>query len=336
MVLKILKYAAGGILALLVILLVVLQVGSWVSMDRELTHTTASEDLPQFTQTSGTGLVNISANNMTFRARIAGFDGDLDKPVMILLHGFPVTSAMWLGLIEPLADSGLRVVAFDQRGYSTGARPGAVEAYEIGNLTSDVFAVADAVGAERFHLAGHDWGAAVGWATVMTRPDRVISWTGLSIAHPEAFQQALANDPDQQARSGYFAFFRTPWLPETAFTFNDLALLRGLYFGMGPEKTDEYIGVFKEPGALEAGLNWYRAMAQGPGEVDASTTDVSTPTLFIWGNEDQAVGRAAIDAMSEFMKGPYRNVELNAGHWMMVDDQPRIVEEVVAHVSHHR
>ena len=329
---KFIKFGLIAIVGLLILLVVVLQVGSYLSLDRDFQHTEASLTLPSLAPDSGMGLVTINAAEMSFRARVAGFDGDVDKPLVILLHGFPVTSAMWIDLMQPLADEGFRVVAFDQRGYSPGARPEDIDAYRVRLLTDDVFAVADAVGAERFHLVGHDWGAAVGWSVVMSQPQRLISWTGLSIAHPQAFQEALENDPDQQARSGYFAFFQTPWLPETVFTFNGLGLLRGAYQGMSDEKIEEYMAVFSEPGAMSAGLNWYRAMTQGLQSDSVSSSDINTPTLFIWGNRDGAVGRAAIDAMEEYMKGPYHNIELDAGHWLFVDHKQRVVDSVVAHV----
>ena len=70
--------------------------------------------------------------------------------------------------------------------------------------------VADTIGAEEFHLIGHDWGAVVGWSAVLTNPSRITSWTALSIAHPAAFGAALRDDPDQQARSSYCCFFSNP------------------------------------------------------------------------------------------------------------------------------
>ena len=311
----------------------ILIVGAQMSLDRDFTHTRSVEALGPFSPAVAEGLVTIAANGMEFRARVAGFDGDGDKPVGILLHGFPVTSAMWNALIDPLAQLGLRVVAFDQRGYSPGARPEGVEAYTTDKLIDDVLAVADAVGAPQFHLIGHDWGAGVGWGVVLNAPERVASWTGLSIAHPAAFSQALQDDPDQQARSGYFALFQTPWVPETLFTFNQLAVLKGLYQIMPADAVEEYVQVFSEPGGLTAALNWYRAMGVSLVDTGDLSNDVETPTLFIWGNQDGAVGRVAIDAMAQFMKGPYRNVELDAGHWLIAEKRAQVVEEVVSHLA---
>src|ERR1700759_3734217 len=79
---------------------------------------------------------------------------------VILLHGFPQDRRCWDGAGAALAGDGYRVLAPDLRGYSPGARPAARSAYRTSELAADVLTLADAAGAVRFHLAGHDWGAA--------------------------------------------------------------------------------------------------------------------------------------------------------------------------------
>ena len=255
MALKVIKYLFLGVFLLLTLLLVIFVTGSKVSMDSDFSHTNATNDLPKFSPTIGNGIVNITIGDMTFRTRIAGFNGDPSKEVVILLHGFPVTSAMWVDLTGPLEEAGYRVIAFDQRGYSPLARPETLNSYIISKLTNDVFEVADTIGAEEFHLIGHDWGAVVGWSAVLSNPSRITSWTALSLPHPAAFGAALADDPDQQDRSSYVYFFQTPWLPETVFSFNNFSLLKTLLGGMSDEKMKEYINVFSEPGAMTSALN---------------------------------------------------------------------------------
>ena len=335
MTLRIFKYLFLGVFLLLILLLLILVAGSKKSMDSNFSHTNATKDLPKFSPNIDNGIVNISVGDMTFRARIAGFNGDLSKKVVILLHGFPVTSAMWVDLIEPLEEAGYRVVAFDQRGYSPLARPEILDSYIISKLTNDVFEVADTIGAEEFHLIGHDWGAVVGWSAVLSNPSRITSWTALSFPHPAAFSAALLDDTDQQERSSYVAFFQTPWLPETVFSFNNFSLLKTLFEGMSEEKMKEYINVFSEPGALTSALNWYRALGDnGLSNLDSiDSLEVKTSTLFLWGNQDPSVGRVAVDRMAEFMKGPYTNIELEADHWLFVDKPERIISEILIHIE---
>src|SRR4051812_2592536 len=98
---------------------------------------------------------------MTF---LAYAHGPADGRPVLLLHGFPETSTCWRRVMESLAAAGYRAVAVDQRGYSPGARPTGVAAYEITELVDDVVGWLDALGLDRVDLVGHDWGAAVGWA----------------------------------------------------------------------------------------------------------------------------------------------------------------------------
>ena len=331
MILKIVKWLVLTVIVLVLGIITVVGVGSAMSLDRDYTHTTKTEALPFLSDEVPNGIVRIKANGYEFRARVAGLNRD--AATVILLHGFPVTSAMWLPIISPLANAGYRVIAFDQRGYSPGARPEELSAYVIPNLVTDVIAVADAVGAKKFHLIGHDWGSAVGWSTVMRHPDRILSWTGLSIAHPVAFIEALQNDPDQQARSSYFALFTTPYLPEALFTFNDLALLKLGYEGMSAEQQQEYYEVFSEPQALTSALNWYRQMNASRATGAELSPTINTPTLFIWGNNDQAVGRAAVEGQVKYIEGPYREIELDGGHWLLTSHSTRILPALLAHLG---
>jgi pimeloyl-ACP methyl ester carboxylesterase len=329
-IIKFVKWLLIALALTLAAIALVLEIGSRMSMDTDYTHTSATRALPEFSTDSPSGLVRIATDGLEFRARVAGFDtaDSRERPAVILLHGFPVTSAMWDPLIKPLTEAGYRVLAFDQRGYSPGARPGDVADYTVEQLVNDVIAVADAAGLEQFHLVGHDWGAIVGWGTVMTYPQRVLSWSALSIAHPAAFSEAQRTDPDQRSRSRYIMLFATPWLPEALFSFKDFALLKSIWSNMPDSARAEYLEVFAEPGALSAAFNWYRAMVGGFDSDGALATEVTTPTLFIWGNEDIAAGRWAVDAQAQYMAGRYEFIELDAGHWLM-EDHPRVVTEAI-------
>ena len=279
----------------------------------------------------------IEANGLVFRARFAGAEGSSGEPV-ILLHGFPETCIMWAGLMGRLGDEGYRCFAPDQRGYSPGARPSGVEDYEYRELVSDIMALADALGYARFHLIGHDWGSAIGWAMLLLHPDRVRSWTAMSVPHMDAFASAIADDPDQRKRSQYMAFFMIPEKPERSLAADDFAVMRSLWSSIPEEQVEEYLSVFSKPGALTAVLNWYRANAvllekrrEGP-----KFGAVQRPTLIIWGNQDIAIGRVAVEQTAQHMKGPYRLVELNAGHWLVQEEPERVHEEILTHLRSNR
>lgn len=307
-------------------------ISSRLAMDSEFTHTAATAKLPLIDSYASDGIVRIPVGAFEYRARVAGLDNEAGETV-ILLHGFPVTSAMWEPLMQPLADAGYRAIAFDQRGYSPGARPEEESAYATQTITADVLKLVDALEAAKFHLIGHDWGAAIGWNTVINHPQRVLSWTGLSIAHPIAFADALQNDPDQQSRSGYFALFTTPGLPEVLFTFADFTALKAMFAPMPETHLNEYLQVFGEPGALTAALNWYRQMGENLLGVESPNPIIETPTLFIWGNNDPSAGRVAVEGQEQYMKGPYEFIELDGEHWLMETHAQTIVPAVIKHLQ---
>ena len=103
---------------------------------------------------------------------------------------------------------------------------------------------------------------------------------------------------------------------------------------MRADKMQDYIKVFSEPGALTAALNWYRAMLDADATATTNqNTDVSVPTLFIWGNQDGAVGRRSTELMADYMRGPYSILELDAGHWLLSDLPEQVIAPVLAHIQ---
>ena len=91
----------------------------------------------------------IEIDSYTFDVRTSGDEGE----VVVLLHGFPETSHMWIPLLEHLGANGYRAIAPDLRGYSRGARPEGAENYSYPAMADDVLGIAEALGRERFHLA---------------------------------------------------------------------------------------------------------------------------------------------------------------------------------------
>jgi pimeloyl-ACP methyl ester carboxylesterase len=273
-----------------------------------------------------------------FRARGWVFDGWVAGPPagepVLLLHGFPQTSACWTGVAGALAATGYRVVAFDQRGYSPDARPGRVRDYRMPQLVADALAVAELAGPGRFHLVGHDWGGAVAWSLAGRHPDRVATLTVLSTPHPQAFAAALWSS-GQLLRSAYVGFFRVPRLPELvlgAWRQRGLRLLLARS-GLGPEWVDAYARALAGPGALSAALAWYRAA----GRRSLRTPPVTVPTRYVWGEGDPALGRRAATATARWAAGPYRfDVLRGAGHWLPEHHARALAGLLLEHLRHPR
>jgi len=250
------------------------------------------------------------AEGLVFDALVAGPD---DGDLVLLLHGFPQSAAMWRTQLEVLAGAGYHAVAFDQRGYSAGARPEGVEAYRIAHLVDDALGVANHFGAEQFAVVGHDWGAVVAWHLAAHYPERVTSLVALSVPHPVAFAVALASPAgDQRERSSYISFFRQPEVAEDALLSGALGLM--LRASGYPGDVEERVRALSEPGALTAALNWYRAVDFTlVREVGA----ITVPTLYVWSTGDVALGREGAEGTATYVTGPYRfEVMDGVSHWI--------------------
>ena len=305
---------------------------SWqVALDRDFEYTRETSELPLY-PAQRQGLVRVPARGMAFRTRIEGLDRP--GPAIVMLHGFPETSIMWKPLIEKARAAGMAAIAFDQRGYSPGARPQSVDAYVVSELVEDVFSLADALGLDAFHLVGHDWGAVVAWSAAMARHPRLASVTSLSIPHIAAFAEVLRDDPEQQRRSRYMAVFRTPVLAEYLFGALNMRLLKAMHGENRGEALDEYVRVFSEPGAMTAALNWYRASTPvSPEDVARQVTPaIQVPALFIGGIQDPAVAPAGIKAQNKYIAGPFESHMRDAGHWLMAEDTEFVVNTIIKFV----
>lgn len=236
--------------------------------------------------------------------------GPLDADVVVLLHGFPQGPSAYDQVAPLLHAAGLRTLAPTQRGYAPGARPRERRAYTTAETTADVVALLDTAGVDRAHIVGHDWGGAPAWAMAAWHPERVSSVTVLSTPHPAAMAAAFRSSL-QGVRSSYIALFQLPAVPE-------LVLARVLptmlaRSGLPRAYVERYVTSMSEPGALSAALRWYRGI---PFSIRPGVGRVQVPTTYVWGRHDVALGRDAAERTAAWVSGPYRFVEVDAGHWL--------------------
>jgi pimeloyl-ACP methyl ester carboxylesterase len=271
--------------------------------------------------------------------RVNGLDFNLaeacDGPPVLLLHGFPDSWRLWRHQISALADAGHRVIAPDLRGFGDSAKPEAVEAYRMRALVTDVVGVLDALGVERADVAGHDWGASLAWVLGMFVPDRVSRLAAVSVGHPRAYAAAGL---EQWRASWYMLWFQFPGVAERELRADDWAFFRrwawnGAAPGQDPD-ADRQVAGLSRPGALTAGLNWYRAnvdpasfVADGEG---SSLPPVSCPTMGIWTSDDFALTEAQMIGSERFVTGPWRYVRLDGvDHWVPVHAPERLSQLLV-------
>jgi pimeloyl-ACP methyl ester carboxylesterase len=242
---------------------------------------------------------------LTFDALVAGETG---APLVLLLHGFAESMHCWRAQIRALTDAGYRAIAPSQRGYSPGARPDTADTanYHIDRLMDDAMAIAAASGyaGQRFHLVGHDWGGSIAWALADRFPERLASLTVLSRPHPNAFNRALQiPDGDQAHRSRHHKAFLEPGAADVVLA-DDAKWLRERLAAAGVPAAaiEQHLSVLGNKEAMEAALAWYRAR----GAIRSPLGMIGVPTLYIWGDADDTVGRVAAEATADFVSAPYR------------------------------
>jgi pimeloyl-ACP methyl ester carboxylesterase len=268
------------------------------------------------------------APHLTFDALVAGERG---APPVLLLHGFAESMHCWRPQVAALADAGYRAVAPSQRGYSPGARPDTSDTANshIELLMDDAMAIvaASGYGDRRFHLVGHDWGGSIAWALADRFPERLTSLTVLSRPHPNAFNRALQMpDGDQAQRSRHHKAFLEPGAADLVLADNAKWLReRWIAAGVPAAAIEQHIAVLGNKAAMEAALAWYRAR----GAIRSPLGPIRVPTLYIWGDADDTVGRIAAEGTQDFVAAPYRfEVLPGAGHFA-ADQMPDRVSKLI-------
>lgn len=254
--------------------------------------------------------------------------GPVDGTPIVLLHGFPQRASAWGEVASHLHEAGFRTFAVDQRGYSPGARPRSRFAYSFRALVADVVALIDELGGSA-HIAGHDLGAAVGWALAARHPERVRSLTAVSVGHPRAFLRAVLTS-EQARRSYYIAIFQIPLLPERALSKQGARGERNLReTGMADEHLDQFRRDIVGDGALRGGLNWYRSF---PLIAPKDLGRVTVPSTLVWTDDDAALGRRMAELTPNYVTGPYELVEISGSHWLLEEHPDAVAEAIIKRV----
>jgi pimeloyl-ACP methyl ester carboxylesterase len=256
--------------------------------------------------------------------------GPADGELVLLLHGFPQTGTCWHDALNALADAGYRAVAPNQRGYSEGARPEGVEAYRVTELSADVLAIAAALGRDRFHIAGHDWGGSVAWAVAGDHPQAVASLTAVSTPHTAALRQALRG-PQQRVRMAYVPVLRLPLIPESLIDAAGGIVAESLLTatGLSPAHAHRDVVALRSVGPTGP-LNWYRAIGTERGH----SAPVAVPVLHVWGDRDPVFTREATELTAQYCTGEYHLLELEGGsHWIPDEHWSDVADLFLEHLA---
>jgi NAD(P)-dependent dehydrogenase (short-subunit alcohol dehydrogenase family)/pimeloyl-ACP methyl ester carboxylesterase len=276
---------------------------------------------------AGSGLMlagerHITSDGVELAVREAG---DTDRPTVVLIHGYPDTSALWAPVVERL-ESWYHVATYDVRGAGASSTPRGPNAYSLEHLVADLGVVIDAVSpGNPVHLVGHDWGSIQGWEAVTTSRlrGRIKSFTsisGPSVDHAGNWLRAklragrIGQLLRQVASSWYIAAFD---IPGAGRLLSRLAPRRGL-----------------DPRTVRNGVGMYRASMRSR-LLDPQERRTSLPVQVIIPTRDPFVSPALLDGIEKIAPNLWRR-RVRAGHWVQKshpDLVARWISEFVDHIE---
>lgn len=222
-----------------------------------------------------------------------------DGPPILLLHGYPQTSAMWHRVAPALAQD-YSVVCADLRGYGRSHKPvtdSTHAPYSKRATATDLTQLMAALGHRRFLIGAHDRGARVAHRLAADHPDSVIALAALDIAPT----REMYRDGDSAFAQTYWHWY---WLTQP-YPFPEMMIepVSDSYWlakcgagsaGLTPfarQALDEYLTCFRDPAVIHASCEDYRAaITIDRDHDDAETAPLSVPVLALWG-KDGAIER---------------------------------------------
>lgn len=279
--------------------------------------------------------------------------GNETAPLIIFLHGFPEYWYAWGHYLPHFANLGFHVVAPDMRGFNQSDKPQDRKAYDIKFLVNDIKNLIKSFNKEKAIIVGHDWGGAVTWDLALMYPEVCESIIVLNCPHRGAYAKNIRKNPwlnlKQTLRSWYIYFFQIPWLPEFALKCCNFKWARYNFLGwvvyknsFSPERIEKYINALAIPGALTAGLNYYRANVSGDYGKDIIKASlglkkfekIKVPTLLIWAENDMALEKGLTYEMEEFFENRFELKYIpNCSHWVHLEMPEKVMELIEGFIN---
>ena len=223
---------------------------------------------------------SFEVNGATINARVSKTAlGAVQKPALLLLHGFPQSHVMWHRVAQQLAKDYFLVLP-DLRGYGDSSKtPGLPDHsnYSKRNMAHDMALVMEALGIDNFYLCGHDRGGRVAHRLALDHAERVKKLCVIDIAPTlDMYDGTTLNAPYMEFARAYYHWFHMlqpaplPEImmganhPETAKAYLHAKLGGWGSAGLGyiePQALREYERCFCNAEALHTACEDYRASA---------------------------------------------------------------------------
>jgi haloacetate dehalogenase len=279
------------------------------------------------------------AEDVELRVRTGG-----QGPAVVLLHGHPRTHTTWHRVAPLLVAAGLSVVCPDLRGYGQSTAPAPLPDHSQASkraMATDVVALMDHLGHERFAVVGHDRGSYVAFRMAMDYPDRV---SQLVVLDSVPIGEALARADARFAQAWWHWFFLAqPSKPERVINADPDAWYGAgpeLERAMGAENYSDYRAAIRDPSVVLAMIEDYRAGLGVDRAADDADRDearrISCPALVAWSTRDdmKTLYGDVLDVWRPWTNN-LSGLAITSGHHMAEQAPHDLAEAIINHIHHH-
>jgi pimeloyl-ACP methyl ester carboxylesterase len=259
--------------------------------------------------------------------------GPEDAEPLVLLAGYPESWFAWRKVM-PLLAGRYRVVAIDLPGQGDSDKP--LDGYDTRTVARRVHDLVGRLGLTRYNLAAHDIGAWVGLPYALMYSNEVSRLALLDAGIPGVtLPDMLPIAPDHAWRTWHFAFHTVPDLPEALIAGRERVYLDWFLrrktaspLSFSDADLDEYVRIFTMPGALRAGLAFYRAVGVSAEQNRALVRDgrLTMPVLAI--SADQGSISDMAGPLRPFADNLRGETVSSSGHFIP-EEQPEAVARLL-------
>lgn len=257
--------------------------------------------------------------------------GDVGKPLLLLLHGFPDCWLSWREQISALAEHH-RVVAIDLKGFGDSDKPAYKRSYKIEIIIDELRQFISTFEVDKCSIIGHDLGGLLGWYMVALHGDMISRFIAISSPHPNLYWNRISKDAVFDEK--WLHFSRLPILPEIDALKEDLSVINDTFKHLNIDNTNSkrsYMEAYKYSFSRKedwtGAINYYRNLPFTRLNIEACDP-ITTRTLLIFGNEDPSVTVESIAQSSEYVEN--LNVKIITGaHHFPHQEQPDAVNKAI-------
>ncbi|XP_035720214.1 epoxide hydrolase 4-like isoform X3 [Vespa mandarinia] len=257
--------------------------------------------------------------------------GDVGKPLLLLLHGFPDCWLSWREQIPALAKY-YRVVAIDLKGFGDSDKPSKKRYYKIEIIIDELKQFISTFDVRTCSIIGHDLGGLLGWYMIALHGDIICKFIAISSPHPNLYWNKISKNAVFDEKWVHFS--RLPILPEIDALKEDLSIINDTFKHLEVNNTNNkknYVEAYKYSFSRKedwtGAINYYRNLPFTRLNMDVNE-QLFTRTLLIVGNEDPSVTIESIVQSSEYVEK--FNVKVITGaHHFPHQENPDAVNEAI-------